>query len=780
MNTIKKTFLLALLLFQTICMAQNTVTDSILSKIPVNYFEMNRENFHLQLNKKIYLTNEDIWFKGFVFNKKMHESFTETTNVHVNLLDVNGVKLDSKLCFASNGSFDGNFKLSDKLNSGLYYLQVYTNWSNNFAEDESSLFKVEIINTTTGKAEYKLDDPQVSFLPEGGTFVENTDNIIGISVTDCLENGIEITDAKLLDADNNEIISFKTNESGYGKFAVNNAKNQQYKIRYKYKNKDFEKVIPTPQKNGIALTVNNYTNDKNVFITLKTNESTLEKEKLKDFYFVINQNDQLNFFKFKLDKTVQNITLPEGLFYNGINIIRLLDNNNNQINERIIYKKYENNFDINYSIISKTKDSVKIAATFLDKVALGISVLPKETKSIATSQSIFNSLLISSYLKKNYFGKINFFNDPNRKNSYLLDLILLCQKSKYDWNAMKNPPKEIYSFNRGLTIKGTVNSALSGDGKVEMFSFLEGINESTYLNEKKEFYFKNFIAINTTSINFALKDDKDKKLDLNFYPQLISEEKPFTKNFTNLPISCERIPSKILDAKNTIFPNIKKVTLLDEVAIKAGIKKKELDNRFRNGNNNMRGFKISDGDYKMFTYLIPFLNSNGFNAGSRMGSVYITSRMRTSLSRVNSPTVYLDDMELYEFDMLDNFSMQLIDEIFIDKYATNIQSKGGGGVIKIYTNQNYKSKAAKPKSKSFIIQNGFSQTIGFTNPEYDDLSGEGFNNYGTISWLPNSERTEKSIQFTIPTLGQKEIIIFTEGISEDGKMISKTKTINIE
>lgn len=535
-----------------------------------------------------------------------------------------------------------------------------------------------------------------------------------------------------------------------------------------------------PQKNGIALTVNNYSNDKNVFITLKTNENTLQKEKLKDFYFVINQNDQLNFFKFKLEKTVQNITLPEGLFYDGINIIRLLDSNNNQINERIIYKKYENSFDVNYSIISKTKDSVKIAATFLDKVRIGISVVPKETKSNATSQSLFNSLLISSYLKKNYFGKIDFFNDPTRKNSYLLDLLLLCQKSKYDWNAMKNPPKEIYSFNRGLTIKGTVNGTLSGDEKVEMFSFLEGINESTYLNDKKEFYFKNFIATDAKSVNFVLKNDKDQKMDLNFYPQLISEEKPFTKNFTNLAINCESIPSKTLDAKNTLFPTIKNATLLNEVAIKAGIKKKELDNRFRNGNNNMRGFKISDGDYKMFTYLIPFLNSNGFNAGSRMGSVYITSRIRTSLSKVNSPTVYLDDMELYDFDMLYNFSMQLIDEIFIDKYATNIQSKGGGGVIKIYTNQNYKSKPAKSKSKNFIIQNGFSQKIAFTNPDYEDLMGEGFKNYGTISWIPNSEKSENSIQFTIPTLGQKEVLLFTEGISEDGKMISKTKTISVE
>lgn len=777
---VKKIISLLLLLFPLFCVSQNAASDSVFSTIPSKYFEMNRENFHLQLNKNTYLTTENIWFKGFVFDKKNQQLLIETSNVHVNLLDENGTILDSKLCFASNGSFNGNFKLTDKLNSGLYYLQVYTNYSNNFAEDESGLFKIEIINPNSGQANYERNDPQISFRPEGGTFVENADNSIGIIIKDCLENGIEITDAKLFNSQNQEVISFKTNELGYGQFPITNAKNEQYKVRFKYKNKEYEKVVPAPQKNGIAMTMNNYANEKNVFVTLKTNASTLENEKQHDFYFVINQNDQVNFFKFKLEKTIQNLTLPEGLFYDGINIIRILDHNKTPINERIIYKKFDNSFNANYTIVSKTKDSVKIAATFLNKVSVGISVVPKESKSIAATQNIFNSLEISSYLKNKFIGKVDFFNDSSRKNHYILDLILLCEKSKYDWNSMKNVPKEIYSFNRGLTIKGTINTKTSGDEKIEMFSFLEGINETAYLNDKNEFYFKNLIVTDSTTVNFALRNDKEKKLDLNFYAQLVSEEKPFNKLFSKLSENCV-VTKSIKPISETIdLPKIKDEIKLDDVLIKSGVKRKELENRFRNGNNNMRGFKISDGDYKMYTYLIPFLNSNGFNATSRMGQVSITSRIRNSLSRVNSPTVYLDEMELQEFDVLDNFSMQLIDEIFIDKYATNIQSKGGGGVIKIYTNQNYKSKVSPIKSKTFVVKNGFSKASPFVNPNYSDFSDEGFKNYGTISWIPNAEKNQTSVLFTVPTYGQKEVIICTEGISEDGKMISKITNLNIE
>ena len=34
------------------------------------YFKLDRENIHLHFNKTTYLTNEKVWFKGYIIEKK--------------------------------------------------------------------------------------------------------------------------------------------------------------------------------------------------------------------------------------------------------------------------------------------------------------------------------------------------------------------------------------------------------------------------------------------------------------------------------------------------------------------------------------------------------------------------------------------------------------------------------------------------------------------------------------------------------------------------------------
>ena len=762
--------------------SQNLPIEEDLISIPKNYFELNRELFHLQLNKNSYLTNETIWFKGFIKNNISQRDFKETSNVYVTLLDGLGIKIISKLFYAKNGSFDGFFKLTDDFKSGIYYLQVFTNWSNNFTEDESSLFKIEIINTKTGKASYKSNEVFVNFYPESGVFLENTVNTIGISIVDCNNKGVKIVDGIILTDKNEELSSFQTNDLGLGRFQINNANNIQYKIKFNYKNKTVEKNMPLPSTTGTAFSINNFSNDEETYITFKTNKKTLEKNNNSNLYFSINQNDKLNYFKFKLDQVTKKFTLPDSIFYNGVNTIRIIDENNKQLNERLIFKKTDLEQDINFSIISQTKDSIKLAATFLDNVSIGLSVVPEESSSIDMEQSLLNSFLISPYLKTPILENTNFFGESSRKKSFELDLFLLCQeKGKYEWENMKNPPTEKYSFNQGVTLKGTINSPITGlDNKIQLFSLRYNLNQFTEIVNKNEFYFKNVIAIDSSNVNFTLVGKDGNYKELNYFPQVISNDKPFNKSFNKNLILTENFSdvSVELDSQYNL-PKIKDAITLNDVLIKTTTKKPVSENKSKYGNFTMRNFKINDGSYKMYTNVIQFLNANGFNASSRFGSVSITSRMRNSFSRVSSPTVFLDDVQLYEFDLLDNLSLKDVDEIFIDKYGSSIESNGGG-VIKIYSNTNYKSKPVKNKFKNFIIKNGFCEPKDFTIPQYDNYTDEGFKKMGTIFWSSTYDNQTNAIQFTIPILNQKSIKIFIEGVTEEGEFISKVKTILLE
>jgi hypothetical protein len=134
-------------------------------------------------------------------------------------------------------------------------------------------------------------------------------------------------------------------------------------------------------------------------------------------------------------------------------------------------------------------------------------------------------------------------------------------------------------------------------------------------------------------------------------------------------------------------------------------------------------------------------------------------------------------VQLFDFDILDLYSLEQVDEILINKYASGVQSQGFG-LIKIYTKKEFNTKTTFiSKSKPFIIKKGFSYEKRYENPDYASTVGEGFKKYGTIGWTPIIDYSNKAIIIEIPNWKQKEIKLQIEGIAEDGTFISEIKTI---
>ena len=127
--------------------AQEKDNHQLIIKSVNDYYSLVSENIHLHLNKNTYLTNEAIWFKGILVDKKSNDLNYETTNVYVRVLDKDKNEIINKLFLANNGIIIGHLKLEVNLTSGTYYIHTYTNFMNNFEEDESSIFPIEIINT---------------------------------------------------------------------------------------------------------------------------------------------------------------------------------------------------------------------------------------------------------------------------------------------------------------------------------------------------------------------------------------------------------------------------------------------------------------------------------------------------------------------------------------------------------------------------------------------------------------------------------------------------------
>ena len=160
MKCLKIYFSLLLLVNANFIFSQVSITQESVSSKLADYYKFERENIHLHLNKVNYLTTEDIWFKGYIIEKKIKAPYAVTSNVYVNFLDSNGNKISNKLFYAENSTFQGTFKLDESLKTGKYFLQVYTNFMNNFSEDESSVFEVNIINPNEKNT---IDDSKVNY-----------------------------------------------------------------------------------------------------------------------------------------------------------------------------------------------------------------------------------------------------------------------------------------------------------------------------------------------------------------------------------------------------------------------------------------------------------------------------------------------------------------------------------------------------------------------------------------------------------------------------------------
>ncbi len=242
-------------------------------------------------------------------------------------------------------------------------------------------------------------------------------------------------------------------------------------------------------------------------LTVRTNKRTLENLVDKKYTFIIHQNDILSSvdLTFKPNETETLLSIPNQYLSEGINTIRLINDENKQVVERIVFKPFPTKAESTIMLRGKQTDSLMfLGQSSLSLASLSISVLPSET-STAASKNIYGSLLLDNYITSTIQDPLYYLNNFSRKKNYELDNVLITTSSKYDWQTMlKSPPHKKFDFDNGISIKGTVNSAVANIDKVSimMSSYFLGINETTKLNSKKEFQFDNVMAIDSSIIFF--------------------------------------------------------------------------------------------------------------------------------------------------------------------------------------------------------------------------------------------------------------------------------------
>jgi len=93
------------------------------------------EKIYLQLESKIYTTNEAIWFKAIVTNAVDHVPTKLSGVLYVELIGPNESIIEKKLVKIEKGIGDGFFQLNRNYAQGSYQIRAYTEWNKNFGEN---------------------------------------------------------------------------------------------------------------------------------------------------------------------------------------------------------------------------------------------------------------------------------------------------------------------------------------------------------------------------------------------------------------------------------------------------------------------------------------------------------------------------------------------------------------------------------------------------------------------------------------------------------------------
>ncbi|MFK7750466.1 MAG: hypothetical protein AB8B65_18895 [Kordia sp.] len=763
-----------------------------------NYFKFSgNEAIFIHLNKTSYLVGEEIWFKGYVFDKRNEKKSVTSTNLYVGLYDVNGKQISKKLFLIRNGLTHGNLELKKELNSGTYYIKGATQKMIDEASDEVFIEKITIYgknyepqqNNTTAK---KYD---IQFLPEGGHLVKNIENTVAFKAINQEGKGVYARGI-IYDENNDEITTFESNNYGIGTVQLTPKANQVYKASTTFEEeKTSEQTLPKIENTGITVRVNNIEKD-SVKIALNTNAETLRSIVSKDYTLLIHKDGLTRSmpFSFKNTETVDLTIARSGLF-NGVNTITLFDGKTPVLERMFFNNKVEKNASILLKKLQTKNDESEFSLYLIKRKSglleanVSISILPETTEAYNPANSIFSSFYLKPYVHGAVENPKYYFPNNTKTKRKALDALLITQGwSKYDWTTIFQNTAKKLDVQQGITINGTVNFPTKDITGIFLHDTKQLPSQYVTIDKDRKFVINNLYPEADEELRFSYINNKQEFLKPKLYLRysVNSQEDAILKNaivdrsFLN--------ETNIFILPNGFFP--KDAEALDAVLLEGkGKKEKEnIDPMMVNA----KEIKIGMKEYMQYPEVKNIIENSGYDVSDDpfdMQNLRIFTRKRLTLQAGNppgfvSPLIFLDGAPLSDFSILRNFSTANVERVVINKTGQGYGVRGIGGVIKIYSRKtplHQRTNAQKETFAKHLPPVGFSVAKQYYEPKYQSFTGETYQKYAAIDWRPmNNIPRRGAFNFFVKHKHVKGITMFIEGISKDGSLISEKRTIALE
>jgi hypothetical protein len=791
------------------------------------------EKVYLHLDKTIYRTGEDLWFKAYLVDANTHKPETLSKVVYVDLINPENQIIGSRIVRMGETGGEGDFMLSDNLSGGEYTIRAYTTLMRNF--DETWFFRKKIrvrsiISNKIANRDTSMQNPvnqsseidgvvlkpEVQFFPDGGYLVDSLVNQVGIKAVGPDGKGINIF-GTVFDRSGVKVLDFQTEKFGFGMFKFVPKAGNRYRATVVLNGATFKYDLPVSLAKGVVMQV---IEQKDAFAIVLN--SSLPNG-IKGFKLTGRQRDNLvGSSEILGDVNGAKVMIPKNILKQGIAQFTLFDNNDSPLCERLVFVETKECDPI--VKIGTTKKSYEKNELVELEISSDLTLLQKQKANLSISvvglsDSITDNydLNIKSFLLMNselrgeieHPGYYLFSDDPHRKR--ILDLLMMTQGwRQYILNDTLNlKGDQKFLPETGIRFSGTVRR-FNEEGKpakavVSLFysNNLEDVYNETTTDDQGHFEFDGFDFLDSTSIIIQAKsrtrgngnNEEIKNPNKNFFIVMdslpaprMSVYKTAANQSTDITKESSYSDSQTDGFADHPFQTQKGNILINEVVIteKKIDRYKEKRTMYQNPLHSLDFEGIRDMAYPNVLMALDGRIPGAYFDGER----FVISG-RSSILNNSGPLFLINGFPVTEDAIL---TLPVTEIDFVDVLsagsvqATIYGSAGANGVIAIYTLSasdflNFKDKIERKCVLKFSHP-GYSKSRKFYEPVYqsEESTKEAFEYGSTVYWNPNlkfGEACTLKISFSIANL-PAVYIVNLEGITSDGIPLQAETFIDIK
>lgn len=763
-----------------------------------SYFVHNRKTIHLHLNKSTYAVGEHIWFSAYIFDQKKNKISLEDTYIYISLLNRDGKEIDQKTVWYSFGVGNGELFLDNNLESGDYYLRVYTAKMNLFREDDSSVYPVRIINFESQLlpvASSRTDRLDIEVGAESGRLLDGVFGSCVMRIRDASGNPI-IPDSTFLISEGKKAAQpIGVNPMGIGRISLIAESGSNNSIRIYLADSIYEVETPPVQLNGFTIATDHHYSKRELLVSIYSNRATLRKSK-ENLALLVHKDGNQNLYPVKLGSKdfSDKLIVPYDDLFPGVNTLSLLNQHGELKAERLVFKPPANSIKSKLINISDQNDSINLYVKSLleerySKVSkASISVLPSNTISSDQKISMSSRFFLKQYLS---FSDVILLaqRDYNNDHSALYDLdalLLLKGKGRYRWgDILSGRYQQTEDVVSTMLLRGYVNTFETKNDslKVMLYSNENGILETVPLDSDKNFIFKEIRPLAKNSkISFTLLDKLGKPVYANFFFTIHPNVVRYRHSLNQADSSLKITEYKSQKYDSELFKDAEQ---LDEVVVTADkLTRKKLFGRMYG---KFYGRKITDADRGQVS-LENLIRSYGYRVGFMDTFFYDLKRAGTwQIYRTCQgmggpvflfPAISIDGVYSRDITEFSHIRLDYIDEVYYLK-----ESICDPGLFVVFTNSKYRNRQlpeSKKNTKEFTVNIGHNVPIPFVRPAYDSLDSPAYDRYGIVSWIPNLLSNEKGVySIKVPNDQKDKLNLELEGFHMDGTIFSNSLEVEL-